>query len=162
MDTQLSEMQIDWSKIEDHPHQAVRFFKIMMRLEFALKELGFAESNGRSIRLQRCRYVRERLPKQFLRGFRDSRSLTVLLDRPPSYQIVTRGGGLSWHRAEPVTTTTELLHAVWRVRNNLFHGGKSGDPHRDRNDELIADSITVISELLQHDQDLHTLFAGRY
>ena len=155
-------MQIDWSRIEDHPRQAVRFFKIMMRLEFALKELGFARSSGRSIRLQRCRYVRERLPKGFLRAFRDSRSLTILLDRPPSYQIVTPAGGLSWHRAKPVTTTTELLHAVWRVRNNLFHGGKSGDPDRDRNDELIADSITVISELLQQDQKLHALFAGRY
>ena len=162
MEILYSELEIDCSRLDDHPQYAVRFFKIMMRLEYALKELGFAKSNGRHIRLDRKRYVKEKLGQSFLLQFRENKSLVVLLHRPPSYQIIKPSRGLSWEQANPIKTTTDLLYAVWRVRNNLFHGGKSGDPDYDRNDELIQDSITVISKILQQDHELHNLFGGRY
>lgn len=156
----MSEFEIDWSKIEDHPVNAVRFFKIMMRLEYALKDRGFARGSEKWVRVNWERYASDELGPNFLKELLEGTPPTVLLCEPPSRQIIQPCGRLGWDRANPIESTKDILEAVWRVRNNLFHGGKSGDPDRVRNDDLIADSIAVISEILRQDEELHALFAG--
>jgi len=56
------------------------------------------------------------------------------------------------------------LQGVYKasVRNNLFHGGKSGDKDHDRNDELIKDAIQVIIEAVESNEDLKACFEGLY
>ena len=157
-----TELRFDCARLDDHPDDAVLFFRIMMRLEYALKELGFASQTGTFLRVDWIRYANEMLGADFLQEIVDDNSLTVLLREPPSRQILLDDAKLSWDKADPIETTRDLLQAVWRVRNNLYHGGKSGHPDDDRNDVLIADSITVISKILHRDQELHDEFAGRY
>ena len=157
-----TQLPFDCSRLDDHPEDAVRFFKIMMRLEYALKDLGFARQTGKFLRVDWSRYADEVLGAAFLQEIESSKLLTVLIDEPPSYQVLLGNTELSWERADPIKTTKDLLQAVWRVRNNLFHGGKSGHPDQNRNDDLIADSITVISIILRQDYELHDVFAGRY
>jgi hypothetical protein len=56
----------------------------------------------------------------------------------------------------------ELFVAVRRVRNNLFHGRKSGDPDEDRNANLISEAIAVLIEALKRCEDLRAHFEGRF
>jgi hypothetical protein len=63
--------------------------------------------------------------------------------------------------------TQQLLEAICMVRNNLFHGGKSGDPDADysdprRNQNLIAESQWVLGLALERHDDVRFAFEGRY
>ena len=161
----MPEVGVDWTQIEEHPKDAVRFFRIMMRFEFALKECRYTQRIRRrdgSFKIDWDRYAREKLGPGFVQELRDKQNLKVLLDRPPSRQVLEPDSSLAWRDANPILDSQLLLGAVCRVRNNLFHGGKSGDPDEDRGDDLVMDSITVITAILLRDQELHQVFSGRY
>lgn len=155
---------ISFDAIDNHPADAVRFFKIMMRLEYALKACGFAamDRNNRYVSVQWDDFVRDRVDREFFEKIRDSGMANTLINSPPSLQILDTSGVLTFSNAAVVTTPQLLVGAVQRVRNNLFHGGKSGDPDHERNDTLIADAIAVITELLLANDDLRWEFEGRY
>ncbi len=56
-----------------------------------------------------------------------------------------------WQPCKVIETPQEFLDAVRRVRNNLFHGGKSPNgPMNDRlrNEQLIKASTRVLEMLL--------------
>lgn len=153
---------IDLRRIDNHPADAVRFFKVMMRLEYALKANGFAETNRNRVEICWDRFANERLGRALFDTIRDSRKASTLISQPPSHQAIDIGGHLEFRPAAPVTCVQDLLGALRRVRNNLFHGGKSGDVDHDRNDTLIAESIYVITEILLSDDALRTEFEGTY
>jgi hypothetical protein len=53
------------------------------------------------------------------------------------------------------------------VRNNLVHGGKSGDPEYDpddpcRNEKLIRQAQWIIEEALHQIEDVKIHFEGQY
>ena len=56
----------------------------------------------------------------------------------------------------------ELIAALNGVRNNLFHGGKSGDPDGDRNADLIRAALYLVDQILKENDVLHTSFSGTY
>ncbi len=153
---------INYEKIDNHPKGAVRFFKIMMRLEYALKACGFAEMNGAKLEILWDKYAKDRLSKEYFEIVRDSGIAKTLIDNPPSRQSLSENLEVKFPPAAHVTCTQELLGAVLRTRNNLFHGGKSGDVDHDRNDTLIAEAIAVVEEILKSDKDLRAEFEGRY
>jgi hypothetical protein len=153
---------IDMRKIDDHPAGAVQFFKVMMRLEYALKANGYAEMNNNRLEICWDRFANESLGMPFFNTIRDSGKANTLIDNPPSHQKKEPSGGLAFRQAEQVVSIQGLLGALRRVRNNLFHGGKSGDVDHGRNDALIAESIYVTTELLLVNDDLRTAFEGRY
>ena len=67
----------------------------------------------------------------------------------------------------PVAIVHELFAAVRRVRNNLVHGGKSGDPEYDpddpcRNEKLIREAQWIIEEALHQMEDVKIHFEGQY
>lgn len=54
-----------------------------------------------------------------------------------------------------------MLVLVYRVRNNLFHGGKGWLPpegNRDRDHRLMRDALTIIEAIVDIDDDLKTIF----
>ena len=154
--------KIDFSAIENIPTEAVHFFKIMMRLEYALKVIGFGKMDGDRIEICWDRYANERFGKDGFKAIRENKKAKTLIDTPPKKQVIKQDGKLDFRDVAKVTSVQELLGAVRRVRNNLFHGGKSGDPDHDRNDALIAEATCVITEMLLADEDLRITFEGRY
>lgn len=44
--TILAGAEVNYSKTDEHPAEADRLFKVMMRLEFALKEIGYCQTAG--------------------------------------------------------------------------------------------------------------------
>ena len=75
---------------------------------------------------------------------------------------MVRGSLLGWDEVKPVENCQELFGALRRVRNNLFHGGKSGDVDHDRNDELIENSVHILIEALKCHADVRLRFEGKY
>ena len=158
--------KVDYTKIEELPDGADCLFKVMMRLEFALKENGFCVKAKTSqyvyAQVDWCKF-NEYLGEEFFCKVKRLRIARVLIHSPPQRQIADDTGHLDWKKTtNSVSDTGDLMIAVRRVRNNLFHGGKHGDPDGDRNGDLICDALRVIDYILQHDPDLQRSFEGKY
>jgi hypothetical protein len=72
---------------------------------------------------------------------------------------------LEWEPQEPPGNVDELFVAVRRVRNNLVHGGKSGDPEYDpddpnRNEKLIREAQWIIEQALHQMDEVKSHFEG--
>lgn len=155
--------EIDLKPLDLHPKDAVIFFKVMMRFEYALKECGFikADRKGR-VQVNWERYSNEGLTERFYLKVRDQEIAETLLSNPPSHQCQDSTGALSFKEAGKPENAQDLIAAVCRVRNNLFHGGKSGEADHNRNDLLITDALNVVFEALNFDPKLKLKFEGRH
>ncbi|SEI03712.1 hypothetical protein [Paracoccus alkenifer] len=159
----MTEQQINYSKIDEVSEAGICLFKCMMRLEFAVKEAGYVRRGSRNAaEIDWDEYARNRLGPGFWRQVQGAEEIKPLIQTPPKKQIVDDNGSLDWRNAGEVTCVQELIGAVRRVRNNLFHGGKSGDPDAERNDELFAASLCVIELILKKDDRVRTIFTGEY
>jgi len=135
----------------------------MMRLEFALKDTGYAVAGRRqTAEVQWDRYANEKLGSEFWEKIKEATKVKALVQTPPKRQIVDQDGNLDWEEVGVVSCVQELVGALRRVRNNLFHGGKSGDPDACRNARLYSASLYVIDKILKEDDIIRTSFTGKY
>lgn len=153
---------IDLSRLEDHPAQAVQLFKIMMRLEYALKACGYTRSQGKRVEVDWDRFVNQQLGQVFFERVMNSSKADTLINNPPSKQVLNEQGQVEFQKAAQVLNVHDLFVMVRRVRNNLFHGGKSGDADHDRNDALVSESIDVVLYALPLCPDVRSEFEGVY
>jgi hypothetical protein len=162
-DLVLNDQMIDYSKIDEVTEDGVRLTKILMRLEFALKDAGYVVAGQRqAAEVQWDRYANEKLGSAFWSKIKGATSAAALIETPPKRQVVDQGGNLAWEEAGAVESVQELVGALRRVRNNLFHGGKSGDPDAERNARLYAASLYIIDQILREDDIVRTIFTGQY
>lgn len=149
-------------QLDSHPKDATVLFKVMMRFEFALKDAGFlsANTNG-SVKVDWDSFANHGLPRKFFDNVKSSGFAKTLLTKPPSRQLV-RYGSLDFDDAKSPIDNQQLIGAVCRVRNNLFHGGKSGDRDHARNDELVSDALYVIKEAIKSHKEVRARFEGLY
>ena len=159
----MAVVEVNYSKTEEHPAGADRLFKVMMRLEFGLKEIGYCQTTrNQNAEVDWDRFANERLGVSFFDAMKAAGNVSILLATPPRRQIVDSKGYLDWEQAGETSNIQELIGSLRRVRNNLFHGGKSGDPDRDRNDALVGNALSLIDAILRHDHDLRAMFEGNY
>ena len=162
-DLVLNDQMIDYSKIDEVTEDGVRLTKVLMRLEFALKDAGYVVAGQRqTAEVQWDRYANEKLGSAFWNKIKEATSAAALIESPPKRQVVDQGGNLAWEEAGAVKSVQELVGALRRVRNNLFHGGKSGDPDAERNARLYAASLYIIDQILREDDIVRTIFTGQY
>lgn len=141
----------------DHRQLVCCFLLVFSRFEFALKRLGYIRQQGDLLLVDWRRFARETT------GPRDIDAVVqILIMRPPARQRLS-DGGLDWVFEEPpaadVVGVEWLLEMVYRVRNNLFHGGKwPPDPARDKG--LLEASLAVLGECLHLRSDLRPLYFG--
>jgi hypothetical protein len=157
-------MTINFERAKNLPTGAEWFFKIFSRFEFALKESGYLRE-GRYASANWHTFARD-LTNAFFTEVCESRKASTLLRNPPKTQKV-RQGSLEFEPTTLPTNTQELFEAVCRVRNNLFHGGKSGEPDADpsdprRNEKLIAEAQWVLEFALQRCDKVRNEFEGHY
>jgi hypothetical protein len=134
----------------------------MMRLEYALKAKGYVRKRGNALEIEWDRFVSEKLGRQFFNYIQSAGMAPTLIERPPSSQELSPIGELKFGDANSVNCAQELFGAIRRLRNNLFHGGKSGDADHDRNDALIDEAISVVFAALAQCDDLSSEFEGKY
>lgn len=162
-DKKLTTQEVDYSKIDEVIDDGVHLFKVMMRFEFALKDTGYAAPiRQQAAEVQWDRYANEKLGATFWEKIEGAKSAEALIQTTPKRQIVNQDGNLDWKEAGAVSSVQELIGVVKRVRNNLFHGGKSGDPDVERNAVLYTASLYVIDQILKEDEIVRTSFTGQY
>jgi hypothetical protein len=142
------------------PDETLRFFATFARFEFAMKQCGYLRLTDHGTVAQACRErLGADLPADFFDGVRDARIATMLLERPPKELYVQYGAQPQFgSQAPPLTTTRQILNAVWRVRNNLFHGNKMYPADRERDAALMSGALAVIDAIMQRKQDLSSAF----
>ena len=154
-------MPISFEKTE-LPDGAAKFFATFARFEFALKDQNlFLVDNRGAVRADWDRFAGQ-LPPEFFASIVASGRADTLLNEPPKKQTIV-AGSLDFIEQNEPQNTLELLVAIRRMRNNLFHGGKSGDPEgKERNELLISEAHWVIEQtLLAHDHVRYS-FEGLY
>ncbi len=143
---------------------AVKFIATFLRFEFALKEDGFGPKEGKAF-VEWGRVTKE-LGQPFYTSIDQSGKAETIMRRPPKKQV-SREHALEWKPQDPPANVQELFEAVRRVRNNLVHGGKAGDPEYDpddpgRNEKLIGEAQWIIEEALHQMEDVKIHFEGQY
>lgn len=153
---------IDKSEADRLPARGDELMRIIARFEYALKEseYGRAGKNG-EVEVDWDRFANQSLKADFLKKIQDEKIAPTILSKPASKQILT-ATTLDWEDATPPVSVQELMGAVRRVRNNLVHGGKSGDKDSDRNDALVSEAIEVLFEALRADSAVRNMFEGKW
>lgn len=155
--------EVDYSKILDVSEEANRLFKVMMRLEFALKDVGFFVPGRRAVaEVDWVRFANDQLGADFWQRIKLADEVQVLIHAPPKKQIVDERGHLIWQNRGEAVSVQELIASLNGVRHNLFHGGKSGDPDGNRNADLIRAALYLVDQVLKEDDVLHSSFSGAY
>ena len=126
------------------PSEAITFFAVFSRAEYALKRNNYGVMIGGRLAVQWDRFAME-IP-DFVTYVRDTGEADTLLSAPPKNQILDGQGALTWRDAVPVGDDPRALFAaIRRVRNNLFHGGKQFGQNTDtsRDVALLSQSTWV-------------------
>ncbi|MER9368175.1 hypothetical protein NKI66_19485 [Mesorhizobium sp. M0518] len=153
---------VDMNAANRLPPRGDELLRVFSRFEYALKDSGFGKANRRNVvEADWDRFASNELKAPFFAAVRAKALAPTLMANPPSRQVL-QGGTLGWDTTAPPANVAELMGAVRRVRNNLVHGGKSGDKDSDRNDSLIAEAIEVLLEALRVHRDLRAVFEKRW
>jgi len=142
------------------PEETLRFFATFARFEFAMKQCGYLRWTEHGDTAQACRErLGEAMPGDFFESVRDAHLAPTLIARPPKNLYVQDDAQPQFgHQAPALTTTRQLLNAVWQVRNNLFHGNKMYPADRARDAALMHDALAVIDAIMQRKDDLSSAF----
>lgn len=152
------------------PINAVEFFCVFSRFEFALKKGGFIRGNPGQPAWPDW-HAFSRLPEIQCLFAELSRRPRVryIIENPPKTQIVREHDGRSYVEWEAQVGRVEniemLIDAARQTRNNLFHGGKTAiEPveRAERNAMLIDAANEVLQTLLMANDAVRAIFLQEY
>ena len=131
---------------------AFNFFFWFSRFECALKEGGYLKSH---VVGSKAEPGWEEFIQKWHAEYECSMEAKVLLNARPERQMVGHGSNLTWQAVDLSNCKTELAQVVrllQTVRNNLFHGGKSGgagwdNPERTR--LLLSNGLLLLNQLCE-------------
>jgi len=151
---------------------ACKFLEKFARFECGMKEAGFCKARNKKgvagLEWERFRdELGGGLEEQHAQGL--SAAIAYLLEHPPEVQFIEElklAGGIqrrSVFRPYPLnegaSRGARALEAVYRVRNNLFHGGKhTNHSPEERDDQLMHHSITVLDAASMLDPVLSRIY----
>ncbi len=128
------------------------FFREFAQFEHTIKNNGYYHlAKGDEVRTSWRSFTDEMSKCQDLFDRANSEPhIKYLIENPPEIRI-HKGDRLDWRSPPEIKSTSDLIDAVQRIRNNLFHGDKSGpasessDP--ERNQKLIRAGRAVLQIL---------------
>lgn len=128
------------------PDEAVHFFSVFSRVEFALKRGGFCQRAVGGKAEPNWDIFANALGQAFFDAMQAAPEARVMFDEPPRVLKVDAQGGVYFEDQAVATNAAELFVAVRRVRNNLFHGEKANFTHRD--ELLVRAGLHVLEAAL--------------
>ncbi|WP_182074029.1 MULTISPECIES: hypothetical protein [unclassified Serratia (in: enterobacteria)] len=129
---------------------AYDFFYWYSRFECALKENSFLKSNTPGDNADPCW---NKFIVTYNKNFTHSSSTIKIINLHPKRQKISAIGKIEWKDVGVEHCRNELektITMIKTVRNNLFHGGKSGDREVDdvkRNKDLLKSCVSALAEL---------------
>jgi hypothetical protein len=134
------------------------FFAVFSRFEYTLKEQHHVQKQNTYASPDWDSFAKD--ASAWLRveaGSDLAAAVAYLNDDPPQVQTPA----LCWEK-RPLggkTPIEKALHAVCRVRNNLFHGGKhTAHSPAARDEQLVHCSLTMLTACLQQNENLRAVF----
>jgi hypothetical protein len=136
------------------------FFVFASRIEYGLKQAGYRSinrHNGVQPNWDRfSRAVSQSFSKHSYPELLEA--CEYYLNNPPDEQVEI-DGMLTWSDRVPDfdSEAEHLIYLVKRVRNNLFHGGKSnpqGAREADRNTKLLRYGLVILREIASLEQNV--------
>lgn len=148
---------------KDVPPEWEDFFFLFSRFEYALKEVGFLlNSNPQAKAEPNWDWFANSIRLDFFKTIQTNPSIEKFCAMPPKQQVVGVKSRLEWREVDPVLDNASLFLALRRLRNNLFHGGKSGDPFGERSRQLLQAGIEIIHFALDEHKVLERRFEQGY
>ncbi|ODT17898.1 MAG: hypothetical protein ABS35_24825 [Kaistia sp. SCN 65-12] len=149
---------------------ALEFLIVFSRFEYALKERHFvhkAPPVPRDLQVNYSDYaqsIRDPFAQAYEANAKLKEAADYLCFHPPRRQIWD-GTKPDWAppEANAKPSSHQMLVFIFRVRNNLFHGGKGWLPpegNAERDKTLMAHSLTIIDAILEIDSDLKQAFSS--
>lgn len=135
----------------DVPHQvtpeAITFFSVFSRFEFALKRGGFlGGAIGRKAAPDWDTFAGA-LGNDLFDRLRATKEADIFFTAQPKRLVRTGPEEVEFQDQAPIVNLQQLFEAVRLVRNNLFHGEKVAVSDRDR--RLMAASLFVLDEAME-------------
>lgn len=125
-----------------------------------MKEAGFVRADRNGVALPDWgRFEEEPKVATVVAGLVRDGLASEIVARPPRLQVATETG-LGWQEVAASEAPAAILRSLRRVRNNLFHGGKSGPDPRDN--LLCEEAVVCLLALLAADTGVEAAFDGRY
>lgn len=140
------------------PDEAVLFFSVFSRAEFALKRGGFCQGAVGGKAEPNWDIFANALGQAFFDAIQAAPEVHVLFVEPPRVLKVDAQGGVYFEDQAAATNAAELFVAVRRVRNNLFHGEKANFTHRD--ELLVRAGLHVLGAALERCGEGHLRRVG--
>ena len=132
-------------------------------MEYALKQKGFLINGMAGANAQASWHEFAKSPGgEFFRDTQKDSDVAAFCAKPPKKQVVDENGSPCWKDVAPVSDNASLFTALRRLRNNLFHGGKSDNPGDERNIFLFRAGIEIIRASLDCSPDLKQVFEDGY
>lgn len=115
---------------------------VFSRFECAMKKGGFRREDYPDAAWHT---FAQRLPQEFFPKMVGSDEVKIYFEAPPDHLVTTNDGGVGWS-GNPVVPndTASLFQSIKTARNNLFHGDKKHDNHRDT--QLMKAALFVLNE----------------
>lgn len=145
------------------PQNSFYFIVMFMRVEYTLKKLKYASQSGKSgesIKIDWNEFCNKELPLDFFCNLRHDENVKYLIEQPPRKQKMDSNRDITWGECDPPQNTQQLFEAIRRVRNNLFHGGKSDEIDNVRNEKLIEAARIVLEQALFQSPRTRKIFDG--
>jgi hypothetical protein len=148
---------MEWAMPNQYPDH-IELFLLFSRFEYALKRSGFIRAVGKPKpnKLPRAEAdwasLAGALGGSFFEFHRDSEKAQTIFQKSPRRAVARRVGidnppryELDWEEAAVPQNESDLVGAVRRIRNNLFHGDKT-NPDHERNSLLISAALSILRD----------------
>ncbi len=142
--------------------QAIEFFSIFARLEYALKmtEAYRKKGEGGIVKADWGKFKKAPELKGLVEALRKDTRASRLMCSPPKSLMYKAKGVPDWgNQPDPVNNEAQLIEALKTARNNLFHGNKKGAGTED-DQVLLAAGLVVLDALIKRDKDVEFQFGA--
>ena len=133
-------------KLEDYYRHKVApegfdLFAVFARFEYAMKKSGFRRQASADAA---WRTFAESLPADFFARMQAAPEAAIYFRQPPDHLVPDGANGVRWsgNPAQP-RDAASLFDSIKTARNNLFHGDKAHDNHRDT--ELMIAALFILN-----------------
>jgi hypothetical protein len=150
---------------------SIKFFLFYSRFEYALKQAGYVESDRNNNAKANWISFAQEHPEVMENRSRNpllNDAVALLENNPPKKQMYYESQNeLRWKNDDynEEFNLSRALTLVCRIRNNLFHGGKSVQGPIDeisRDTRLLKAGLTILLETLNSDESVKKYFIDSF
>lgn len=141
--------------LDNIDHRAlIEFVCMCSRFEFALKQVSDYRGGNENYIKVRWDLFSKKYDEEIHADTTLTEAISTLEKNTIQKQIIDSSNELDWVD----DNNTEIINKVYRIRNNLFHGGKENNRNTSRNVELLIAGSLILDVAWTLDADVKTAY----